>query len=295
MHFLSLSRTIRTGPFKRGMVFLLALLFVSCIPDPLELKDIPAVKPEIVVASQMIPGQGVLVLLTKTFSALEVSQDVDPEEFLSQIAVNDAVVTITGPEGTDRLPFRENGLYGGLRISLQEGQTYELHVQSETLGRVSATTKVLPRVEMEAVEIDLYYQGVGDTLAAISYSFKDPPEENHYLFNMQEIESDKLIRNALKPAAYTQLFNDEEFNNQTSEFSFNFFPEGYAPGDTVAVSLSNISKEYYQFMELRTHDRLSFLDFLSEPVNYPSNVEGGKGFFNLHLPDVRLVILEQQP
>lgn len=295
MCIFSLSRTIKKGIYKGYKLFLLTLLLGSCTPDPLELKEIPALEPEIVVGSQVISDQAVLVLLTRTFSALEGSQDMDPEEFLNRIAVNDAVVTITGPGGTDSLPLLENGLYGGSSVSLQEGQTYELHVQSEALGEVTATTKVLPRVEMEEVEIDLYYRGVGDTLATVTYTFHDPIEENHYLFNMQKIDSEKLIRNAFQPAPYTQLFTDEEFNNQTSQFSFDFFPEGYSPGDTVAVSLSNISKEYYHFMELRTHDQLSFLDFLSEPVNYPSNVEGGKGFFNLHTPDVRLVILEQQP
>lgn len=293
MHFPFLRYRIKTDRPERGWLVFLALLAVSCIPDPLELKEIPAVEPEIVVASQMIPGQGVLVLLTQTFSAREVSLEVDPEEFLRRISVNDALVTLRGPERTDSLLFRENGLYGDLNTPLQEGESYELWVQSETLGEVSASTRVLPQVSMETAEIDLYYQGAADTLAAVSFSFNDPFEENHYLFSLQKVEADQLLRNALNPAAYTQVFSDEEFNNQTVELSFSFFSEGYAPGDTIAVSLSNISKEYYEFMELRADERLSFLEFLSEPANYPSNVEGGRGFFNLHVPDVRLIIFEQ--
>ena len=31
---------------------------------------------------------------------------------------------------------------------------------------------------------------------------------------------------------------------------------------------------------------------ISETVNYPSNVKGGKGFFNLYMPDVKLFVLE---
>ena len=30
----------------------------------------------------------------------------------------------------------------------------------------------------------------------------------------------------------------------------------------------------------------------SEPVHYPSNVKGGRGFFNLHYPDGRVLLLQ---
>ena len=77
----------------------------GCLPEPLDVKGLPVVKPQIVVSTQIIPDQSVIVLLTKTFGALDASDDSDPEALLDQIAVNDATVTITGPQGEYELEF----------------------------------------------------------------------------------------------------------------------------------------------------------------------------------------------
>ena len=88
------------------------------------------------------------------------------------------------------------------------------------------------------------------------------------------------------------MIEDDDFNGETHQETFRVFPRDFIPGDTIAVSLSNISKEYYDFMKLRIDNRYSFVEYLSEPVNYPTNVEGGKGFFNLYVPDVEFFVLE---
>ena len=294
MKYFRTHKRIKTFTFRGFWLFIVHLMLASCTPEPLELEDIPALQPEIVVATQMISEQSMVVLLTRTFSVQEVSRELKPEKFLKQIAVNDALVTISGPGGMDTLPFRENGIYGELGITLTEGGTYELQVKSETLGTVSSTTRVQAQVKMKQVKADLYYKGLDDTVAVITQEFQDPSEENHYLLNVQKLEHEKLFRNAINPEAYTMLFNDSGFNGESYEENFTFFPADFTAGDTIAVSLANISQEYYQFMELRAEKRLSFLEFLSEPANYPSNIKGGKGFFNLYIPDVHLLVLEPQ-
>lgn len=270
------------------------LLFASCMPAPLELEDMPNVRPEMVVATQMVTDQSVLVLLTRTFSALERKGGSSPEEILQQLAVNDAVVVITGSGGTDTLVFSENGLYIGVDIHFVAGESYTLQVSSETLGTVSATTQVQERVVMETADADMYYEGLEDTLMIVNYELLDPSEENRYLLNVQKVGMGTLLQNFINPELYTLLFKDTDFNGEPYSDSFIFFPEDFAAGDTILVSLANISQDYYQFLELRAEKRINLLEFLSEPFNYPSNIEGGKGFFNLHLPDVRLLVLEEQ-
>jgi hypothetical protein len=56
--------------------------------------------------------------------------------------------------------------------------------------------------------------------------------------------------------------------------------------------LASISKPYYDFLKVRSDNRFSFVEFAGEPINYPTNVQGGYGFFNLHTPDVRIFVLE---
>lgn len=282
--------------FLRWMITCCPLVFIiilsGCLPEPLDVQGIPVVKPQIVVSTQIIPDQSVVVLLTKTFGALEASDDSDPEALLSQIAVDDATVTIIGPGGTYNLQSLDNGLYGGLIIPFIEGEEYELHVVSESLGEVSATTTVKPLVPFDEIKAELVFNGFDDTLAQITYRLSDALERNWYMLNVQEIERADLVENLLNPRAFTRLLDDLEFNGQIHQETFRVFPRDFIPGDTIAVSLSNISKEYYDFIDLRLENRFSFVEYLSEPVNYPSNVKGGRGFFNLYIPDVKIFVLE---
>jgi len=271
---------------------MIGLIVAGCIPDPLEVKGIPAVPQQIVVTTQMVPDRSLIILLTRTFGALEASEDSDPQQVLDQIAVTDALVTLRGPSGTDTLVSFGSGLYGGVTMPFQEGHSYTLHVASESLGEVSATTTVKPRVGFSSIDASLYYNGYGDTLAQIIYGFRDPAEANWYMLNVQPVEREELARRILNPDAYTRLLEDTEYNGEQFAEAVRVVRRDYHPGDTILVSLSNISQEYYSFMKLRMDNRFSFIEYLSEPVNYPSNVIGGKGFFNLYLPDIRMFVLQ---
>jgi hypothetical protein len=263
------------------------------LPDPLEVKNIPEIKPEIVVSSQIIPGQGLVVLLTKTIGALDASKQSDPQQLLNQIAVNDAVVTVSDADEIFTLDSLGNGIYGGINIPFVAGQQYTLKVSSTSLGEVQATTTVLSQIVFDFVEAELYYNGFNDTLAQITYRIDDPDLENFYMLNVQEVEREDAVENLINPRAYTSLVDDKNFNGETFEETFRVFPRDYQAGDTIAVSLSNISDEYFEFVKLRLDNRFSFVEFLGEPVNYPSNVIGGRGFFNLYIPDVRIFVLEE--
>ena len=264
----------------------------SCLPDPLEVASVPRAPVHIVVSSQIVSDESLFVLLTKSFGALDASDDSDPETLLEQIAINDAMVTVKGPTGTDTLQFLGHGTYGGVTFRFLEGETYALHVNSVEYGEVSAATEVRRKIDFSHVEAELFYDGYDDTLAQITYTFSDPAEKNYYMINVQEVEQEDAIENLLNPRAFTVLLADDEFNGKSYGERFRVFPRDYEPGDSIAVSLANISAEYYDFMVLRMNNRLSFVEFVSEPVNYPSNVLGGKGYFNLYLPDVEFFVFD---
>jgi hypothetical protein len=267
-------------------------LVMSCLPDPLEVDSVPRAKQEIVVSTQMMTDESVLVLLTRTFGALDAHGDSDPQALLDFIAVNDAIVTIEGPVRKDTLRFLRSGAYGGVFIPFETGETYHLHVKSNSMGEVHARTEAKRQIDFQSVEAGLYYNVYNDTLAQIRYTLRDPPEHNWYMINVQEVEREDFIENLLNPRAFTMLLPDEEFNGSAYGEIFRVFPRDYHPGDSIAVSLSNISEEYYEFMKLRIDNRFSFVEFVSEPVDYPSNVVGGKGYFNLYLPDIRFFVFD---
>ena len=216
-----MARTLNLG-FMRVTIYLLigGTIVSSCLPEPLDVKGIPVVKPQIVVSTQIIPDQSVVVLLTKTFGALDASNDSDPEELLKQIAIDDAVVTIAGPRGTYELEPLENGLYGGLIIPFEVGEEYELRVNSESLGQVSAVTTVKPLVSFDDIKAELVFNGFDDTLAQITYQLSDPIGQNWYMLNVQQIERDEVLDDLLNPRAFTRLMEDQNFNGPVHKETF---------------------------------------------------------------------------
>jgi hypothetical protein len=264
----------------------------SCLPEPLEVNRLPVVRDEIVVSTQMISDRSLVVLLTHTIGALDANDDTDPEQLVNAIAVNDAFVTLDGPASTDTLDFVSHGIYMATGAPFEPGETYSLHIKSPGMREAMATTQVRRRIAFTDVDASLYYNGYDDTLAQVTYTIKDPEEQNWYLLNVQEVEREDLVENLLNPRSFTVLLADDAFNGKSFGERFVVFSREYKMGDTIAVSLSNISEDYYRFMQMRVNNRFGFLEFISEPVNYPSNVVGGRGYFNLYIPDVRFFILE---
>lgn len=270
----------------------LMLALGACFPDPLEVQTVPEVQEQLVVSTQIVPDESLLVLLTKTFSALDASDDSDPQKLLNLIAVDDALVYVEGPAGVDTLNSLGDGAYGGVSIPFKAGEVYTLRIYSDAFGVVSATTEVKAKVDFVQVNAELFYNGYDDTLAQVTYSFNDVPGMNYYMINVQEVERQDAIENLLNPRAFTVLFDDSGFNGDSHGERFRVYPRDYEPGDTIAVSLANISAEYYNFMQLRMDNRYSLVQFVAEPVNYPSNIVGGRGYFNLHVPDVRFFVFD---
>ena len=281
-------------PGKFALLVILLGLF-ACIPDPLEVRNVPLVKPELVVLTQFVPDETLVVMVTRTFGALEAGNNSDPTALLEQIAVRDAVVRIAGPSGPYELLSLGYGLYGGVEIPFQSGESYTLTVTSASLGEVTATTTAQRRISFNSISARLYGITSTDTLAEVTYSINDPRGRNWYMVNVQHIERSELQEDIINPRTFTRLLDDTNFEGQEYQETFRVFRRNFQPGDTIAVSLSNISDAYYHFMDMRLNNRFSFVEYLSEPVSYPTNIVGGRGFFNLCVPDVRFFVLSEEP
>jgi hypothetical protein len=269
------------------------LLMAACIPEPLPVDGIPQLKSKIVVATQIVPDQTVAIFLTKSVGALDADRDSDLEELLALVAINDALVIIYNDTFRDTLDFLQLGLYTSTSIPLTPGIEYSLLVTSPTMGEVTATTKVLSQALFSTVAASIYDTGF-DTLATVNYSFQDEPGPNWYMFNVQRITEEIEPDDLLNPSIFTHLETDKTFENQLRENELKvFLRRDFMVGDTLALFLSNISEEYYSFNQVRLDSRFNFADFLGEPANYPTNINGGLGFFNLHIPDVRILVLEE--
>ena len=67
---------MRYGRLFLPLALIAPLVWVAgWLPEPLPGKNLPDMKPQIVVSSQIIPDQSIAILLTKTFGALDASDD----------------------------------------------------------------------------------------------------------------------------------------------------------------------------------------------------------------------------
>lgn len=285
---------LRSNPIHRFTAPLL-LFIVSvlggCIPDPLEVDNVPSLQPRIVIGSQVIPGQGLMVYVTRSISALEAGWGSELEPLLRQIAIEDALVTLSFDDQVDTLIHQAYGVYVGASDAVVAGKAYTLRVNSPRWGEVQSTSTAPQQVSFETAQASLFLTGY-DSLARVRYSLIDPPEPNWYMINVQKISATTPVDRYLNPRVFTRLLTDSAFNGKRFEEEFNVIFQNYSEGDSVLVTMSNISPQYHHYLWLRNDSRYSLAGFASEPLNFPTNVQGGYGYFNLHVPDVRVFVLE---
>lgn len=272
------------------MFFSTMLLITGCLPDPLEVENIPDLEETVVIGSQDLPGQFLAVSVTKNFNALAAGPDSDVEALLEELAIDtlSLQVEVRGQQyplvAIDSLP----GLYVGTNVPEFVNEEYTLNFTHPINKKeVRAHSYLMPFVGFDSLSIDLKLTPF-DTLFRVSLQIDDPPGKNWYLINLQEFNEDYDIQRL----PYTELIEDDDEAAKRIKHEFIVPFRDYRQGDTVLVSMANISQEYFEFRSLRKDQRYIFIENLGEPITYPSNVENGLGFFNTHLPDVRLFLLE---
>ena len=287
---------MKNSHFLIGLIGSGLILLTACEPDPIDIAiDTP--QPKLVVSSQIIPNQIMIVSLTKSFSALssETKSDSVSDDFLADVFVKDAFVTVSYFGQTDTLTMLTAGIYASISTLLYDYGFYTLKALDPATGlEVSATSTILPQVKFDTI-----YPAISDdSIVTMKFGFSDiPGEENYYVINYYKKVSDAtgggfdinsyFSIGSNKLLAYFELLNDKTIENHQYSKETVFSSEVGA-SDTIAVTLSNISKGYYDFLSAYKKSGTIFNQITGEPINYPTNVVGGYGYFNTHYPDVRI-------
>ncbi|MFM7430228.1 MAG: hypothetical protein ACKO1F_10045, partial [Flammeovirgaceae bacterium] len=138
------------------LTIVIAVFASSCIPTPLPIDDIAKLQPKVVVSSQMLPGGALVILITKSVSALEAGWGSNPEDVLSKAAISDAEVTISVGDAVIVLPNLGSGLYGNVNLDLQPNRDIMLKVKTPELGEVYSITQMKPFVPFRSVQATLF-------------------------------------------------------------------------------------------------------------------------------------------
>ena len=288
--------------FKYFLFAALAALQSACVlnPKPLDI-DIPEPPQRLVISAFAIPPQELAITLTRTFSALlgEDSIDLDNPDVSGLVFVDSALVTLSYAGRTDTLQKLVPAVFGSITAEQRLNERYFLKVKDFKTGlEIQAETVLLPPVVLDTVyPVVSVLQGLDDTLHTFQYQFKDAPgTENYYVATYTNFNA--LSSQILNPGKSLFNFNAQQFHVFSDKTTGDGQPITFKPdfdgarGDTLAVALSNIPKGYYEFLSAYKRSGNLFSQLIGEPINLPTNVEGGYGYFAMILPKIKVVILE---
>ncbi|MGB1040008.1 MAG: DUF4249 family protein [Flavobacteriales bacterium] len=277
-------------------VLLVGLMAIKCTPKPLDI-DLPQAEPKLVISSQVIPGSLMIVTVSRSMDAKGFSIDNDTltQDVLNQLLVDSGIVTISYNGLTDTL-FRAPGT-PGVFVSLSTPRilntNYNLAVKDYNTGMsVTSSAYMLPQVRLNSASAKIDKSGLFST-TKITYSFDDPQgEDNWYMVNFY------AQRDSTSTSGGVNLNENDDVLKETIVLSDKNFSSSTITAsrtvteweqDTVFVSISNISEGYYNYLNARLRSGNLFSSLTREPVNHPTNVIGGYGFFTTHIPSVRVV------
>ena len=281
------------------IVYSLLITLFSCQPKPLKV-NLDQAETKLVISSQVIPNSVMIVAVSKSFAALEDTGENDTtgnsNELLNQILVGNAKVTITynGIE-TPLFPIpNTKGFYASVTVPQKLNVEYKLKVYDPETGlQVTSTETMLKKIPFDSVSAKRQYESDSNNVK-YEYSFTDPADEiNFYMVNLYATSSDTSQSNNPfeKNTAdqVTILLSDVAFNGKQFEGSkilYNW------TSDTIVTSISNISEGYFNYLSARKRGGNLFSSLVGEPINYPTNIVGGYGFFTTHFPDARIIYLK---
>ncbi|MEM6642541.1 MAG: DUF4249 family protein [Bacteroidota bacterium] len=284
---------------KKLVAALLGLSVAGCLPESLLIEVTPAPS-KVVVSSINIDTLGLAVLLTRSFSALEGNDDSLTQDFINQIVVAEAEVSLTiDDQSIDLTQIEEiDGIYFTDDLPVQDNQRLRLDIfDPASNSAVFAETTAMPPISLDTA---VFFEEIvdEDTIQRLYYEFTDPSgTDNWYSLNVFDpfTLADEVGENIFSlnggnsGAIYERLISDQEFEGAI--FSDTVRLSRTSESDTIAFFFSNISEGYFRFLDVR--QRFGGILSDSEPVNFPSNVIGGLGYFTFNNPRIRVVRKEK--
>ena len=314
----------------RLQILILLMALAGCTPKPITI-DIEEQEPRLVIASQVIPDRFMIIVVTKSFGALQSDPNSDTvsSDILSNLVVEHARVTVTYRGQTDTLVhlseavrnyvstmpypidlsildlndsiFFARCIYVSTEVLRNAYENYTLNVYDSLTGlTVSSVASMMQFIPFDSIYP--YKNTPSDTTVKLHYSFIDPPGDNYYMLNYYIRKSDPdysglpyntsaVVSNYTGHPVIliTELISDKLFKDPYVSNDIDL-PDA-SVNDSLAVTISNISESYYNYLTARKRSGTLFTQIVNEPINYPSNVVNGYGFFNTQFPDIRLFSL----
>lgn len=300
----------------KKLTYFIGFLFIwqACAPEDV-LIDVTPAPSQVAISSQMLGENVLLITLSRSFSALNPNALEDLEEdFIGELLVDSAFVTVNSQGFVDTLFEIGPGLFAGELSQATVGADYHLSIfDSTTSETIRATTQLQEQIALDTAFLEVNIEEEDTTFIA-HYQFKDPPEENWYitqatafsgisleeLFNAEIVGDSIVFENDSVPdlftgednaaLLYTRLLADITFQDSEVRNTITL-PE--QPMDTILFSLTHVSEGYFRYLDAQQRNGGVLASIGSEPINFPSNVENGLGYFAMNQPGFLLYVREE--
>ena len=276
------------------IIFILVIFnfLMSCQPEPLIVDNVPTADKKMVVSTVVGSDQLLTLFLTRSYGALDGDVNTN-SNLLSEFVVPNAEVWVTHDNGESLLENIGQGLYGTDDINLISGKTYQLEIYDAASNQsVNSSTEMKEKSRFDELSIEMDVGGI-DTVILVKYKFPDLVGRSYFMVNVQKAsEAFVTPESILNNRVFTYLVNDDNSVNNYIEGEFLALFRNISYRDTMMISLSNISYEYYDYLD-RINNGFLGPSLITEPYNYPTNILGGYGFFNLYYKDNRFLVLDR--
>ena len=243
---------------------------VSCdLNQEIEI-ELPEYTPQITVECYVESGKPFNLLLTKSVGYFD-PLVIDPQEYLEQILVNDATVSISA--GNDKYEL-ENGVfldpasfklnnYGRAdALEFDPGTELALEIQLSDGTVLTSETTVLEPFEIDSVSIE-FNEIQEDMARCLIFGDDNDPEINYVRRMLHDGSLDSLVIDFVA----TDEFTEGDRFIFGSDYSFE-------RGDTIINTLIHVNKEYYDFYQSVQGAAFVNGNPFGQPGQIISNIEG---------------------
>lgn len=279
--------------FKKYILIVVLLSSIlSCRPKPIDI-HVDSAPSKMVVFSHIIPNHFMIIALTKSFSPLEGNTS----DSLSKIVVSGAFVKLEIDTMTYNFYEFSPGLYISYTPGFETNSLYKLTAIHEN-DTIYSSTRMLSKVGFTSIlpEIDKQKNQV-----YLNAAFDDEPSlSNWFLINVYKkvagngntggFDIVNFFANGENQLIGSYIISDKEFSGS---YSTKYKLDNVTPQDSIVATLSNINQDYYNYLGYRVKTTSVFSQLNLEPINYPTNIINGYGFFNTQIPDVHYFDLKK--
>ena len=224
-------------------------------------------------------------------SLLSLEDTVNGANLPADMLLGNATLTLAGPNGKpDTLQYLADGLYGNRSLNLRPGATYNLDIYQPGKGLVAtASTTYFPAPDIDTmlIKVDRTAQ---DTTITLTVKLGSVAKSDYYFVSYHS--SVKGRKGGTSPDAMPAtlasfspkqltLLSGEEMQQGSLVKTI---PLTCRSNDTLLVHAAKIDKAYYDYLTMYKRSGALINQLTGEPINLPSNVVKGLGYFALSVP-----------